>query len=696
MRNPPIGLAGIADATRVIVTTDTEARSRIAAALPGVAVLAGRPDFDWSRVPAPGRKLVATDPDVGQALYAAGADRVAVATLDAVLASLDAPTAEERARAVSSACRLLRREMPAAAGPVHDPAPVTPPSGTNDDVPPPPDYDDDLPYRVLGYNRRRYFFIRRAGGQIVDLASRDLREIACLMELAPADFWQARYPAKSGFDGTAAANHLIAQAHAVGIYDPDRARGRGAWWDEGRAVLHLGDGLIVDGVPTDIRDFRSYFLYERAPARAIRLAEPLAAAEAKQLFDICKLARWEDPSLAPLFAGFLVVAPVCGAMSWRAHGWLTGEKGSGKTWLLDNVARAVIGTIALRVSSKTTEAGVRQLLGADGRPVIFDEAETQNQRDRERVQLILDLARQASSEDAAPIAKGTQSGRAQTFSIRSSFLFSSINLALQQAADESRTIVFSLAGRGNLSEEGALAAAEQFAALQRLVSDTLTPEWCGGLLARTLSLLGVIRANSHTFSRAVAERFGSQRHGDTLGGVLAGFHSLFSSKVLSIDEARRFLDERAWARRAAEDETAPDQTRALDHLLEQMVRVQPGSGPAFERPVASLIAAAAGGAPDYTGKLDGPSVDGVAPDVAEMHLLHLGMRVARDAGMLWVARAHSRMASLFKETPWAAAWETQLGRVNGAVKTTQKPMRFGSLVKRAVGVPLSEILKLDQ
>ncbi|MBK3735561.1 hypothetical protein GAY29_21145 [Azospirillum brasilense] len=684
------------------MTTDAEVRNRLASALPGIAVLAGRPDFDWSRVPAPGRKLVTTDHDIGQALYGAGADKVAIADLGAVLAALDAPTVDDRITAIGKACRKLDRveTVPQAAAPAPaldiDPLGCPPARDAEADDPGPPVYDDGLPYRALGYNRRRYYFIRRAGGQIVDLASRDLKEIACLMELAPADFWQQRYPGgRGGFDGTAAANALIAEAHAVGIYDPDRIRGRGAWWDEGRAVLHLGNGMIVDGVPTGIMAHRSYFLYEQAQACPVHLAEPLSAAEARKLFDICKLARWDDPGLAPLFAGFLVVAPVCGAMPWRAHGWLTGEAGSGKTWVMERIARVVIGTIALRVSSKTTEAGVRHHLGSDGRPVVFDEAETQNQRDRERVQLILDLARQASSEDAAPIVKGTQSGRAQAFNIRSSFLFSSINLALQQAADESRTLVFSLQGRGNLSEEGALAAAEQFAVLQRLVTDTLTPEWCGGLLARTLSLMGVIRANALTFARAVAERSGSQRHGDTLGGVLAGFHSLFSSKTLTIDEARTFLD-RSWARRAGELDEATDQDRALDHLLEQMVRVQPGSGAAFDRPISSLIAAAAGGVPDLAGKLTGDAVDGVFPDVAEMHLIHLGLRVDRSAGMLWVARKHSRMAAIFQDTPWASAWETQLGRVNGAVKITPKPVRFGSLVKRAVGVPLSEILKPDQ
>lgn len=111
MRNAPIGLASVAGAVRVIATTSASARDRIAQAMPGVAVLAGRPDYDWSQVPAPGRKLVVTDPDIGQSLYAAGAERVAVAALDAVLDACAAPEADRLAR-IGDACALLERVVP--------------------------------------------------------------------------------------------------------------------------------------------------------------------------------------------------------------------------------------------------------------------------------------------------------------------------------------------------------------------------------------------------------------------------------------------------------------------------------------------------------------------------------------------------------------------------------------------------------
>ena len=54
---------------------------------------------------------------------------------------------------------------------------------------------------------------------------------------------------------------------------------------------------------------------------------------------------------------------------------LVGAAGTGKSWMLDNIVKRVMGNIALSVSSKSTEAGIRDNLGGDIRPVVFDEAE---------------------------------------------------------------------------------------------------------------------------------------------------------------------------------------------------------------------------------------------------------------------------------------------------------------------------------
>ena len=157
----------------------------------------------------------------------------------------------------------------------------------------------------------------------------------------------------------------------------------------------------------------------------VDLGKPLSTTEANKLRTLCAAAPWEEPDhMGQLLAGWRVIAPVCGAMPWRPHLWLAGEAGSGKTWVVDNIIKPLIGQVALPVQSKTTEAGIRQTLRCNALPVIFDEAETQNEDDRKRMQLVLDLARQASSEDGAAIVKGSSAGKASMYRVRSCFLFS--------------------------------------------------------------------------------------------------------------------------------------------------------------------------------------------------------------------------------------------------------------------------------
>jgi len=350
----------------------------------------------------------------------------------------------------------------------------------------------------------------RDGQQVIEFSARELERAGPLLQLAPLSWWESAYPAREGFAVRAAANELIRACHRAGIFDPARARGRGAWLDEDRLVLHLGNRLLVDGIPHEIGSLPSACIYEQARPLDVRLGEPLGPAEAARLMDVCMQVAWEDrEGMGRLLAGWLVVAPICGAMPWRPHLWITSEHGAGKTWVLDNIVKPVLGPLALQVQSKTTEAGLRGELGLDARPVIFDEAETQNLRDRERLQQIPDLARQASSEHGADMLKGTQTSGVKRYRIRSCFAFSSINVGLAEAADQSRTIVLPMAPSDDSVERD-----NGFARLKAIVAEIITPDFAGRFLARTLRLLPVIRANAAVFAAAIARQHGLRRLGD--------------------------------------------------------------------------------------------------------------------------------------------------------------------------------------
>ena len=54
-----------------------------------------------------------------------------------------------------------------------------------------------------------------------------------------------------------------------------------------------------------------------------------------EIIDIASRFHWEVPASGLLLAGWIALAPICGAMQWRPHVWLTASAGSGKSAILD-------------------------------------------------------------------------------------------------------------------------------------------------------------------------------------------------------------------------------------------------------------------------------------------------------------------------------------------------------------------------
>lgn len=647
-------------------------------------------DSDFS--PLKGRKILVwldaddegrgTTPKVAAHLVAVGADTVAtivepdhegVKGWDAANAAAEGWDSERLKAWIGTAARIHQPDAPASRGPSHE----TPPP---DDAPPAEpddrDYDDvqDEPGMSpqapipLGYDRGRYFYLSPETRQVETLTPAEHTRPNLSHLASAAHFWErSRFLGKKGVAWSEAADWLMTCCKQAGVFDPGRIRGRGANLDDGRVVMHLGDRLLVNGQSTPIQAFRTKQVYEAAHALPVEIGEPLNTKQSHALVDVCEAIGWSSPEMALLFAGWLVIAPVCGAMPWRPHVWITGASGTGKTWIMENIVIPTVGATALIVGAKTTEAFLRQKLRTDARPVLFEEAETQNQYDRLRMQMVLDLARQASSENAPDIGKGSATGQAVSFRIRSAFLMQSINLNLTQAADESRFVSLSLADPKLTPADERQAA---FDALRRLAATTLTPEFAGGLLARTLSLLPVIRANSDVFAQTAAETFGSRRQGDTLGTILAGLYSLHSTKAIDLAQARQFMAEREWIRDVAErTETVPDHERCLQHLLQQRVRVTPS----LELQVVELVDRVANNRDGY--------------DEAVTHLRRTGLMV-RD-GHLYVSNASIDLKGRFGNTEWPNYRDTlrQMPGVSAA-----GPMRMGpGPVVRATTIPLDQI-----
>jgi putative DNA primase/helicase len=104
----------------------------------------------------------------------------------------------------------------------------------------------DFPFLCLGYNKGSYYYLPRETQQVVELSA-GAHTKNNLLSLADLSFWASNFDTgkRGAFDVDAAMNAMM-RACAKGIFSMELLRGRGAWWDDGRIVLHCGDRAYVD------------------------------------------------------------------------------------------------------------------------------------------------------------------------------------------------------------------------------------------------------------------------------------------------------------------------------------------------------------------------------------------------------------------------------------------------------------------
>lgn len=535
---------------------------------------------------------------------------------------------------------------------------------------------------ALGHDRGMFYYLSRAAGQVFEMAPSQHTKTGLMALASVAHYWQntRHCDDKGGIRWDAAADELMCSCRDIGIYDSSKVRGRGAWMDRGRAVLHLGNRMVVDGASVGLMLPGSRYVYEAAQPLIPEIVAPLSTSEAHKLVGICKRLRWECGISGTLLAGFIAIAPVCGGLAWRPSIWITGGSSSGKSYIKDNILAPSLAGVALQVQSKTSEAGIRQSLGSDARPVLFDEAESEDQVAATRIQGVLDLVRQSSSDGGADIVKGSSDGRAKRYRIRSCFAFSSINAAILHEADANRVSMLALRPPPKEPDEAA------FRDLHADVINTITPDFAAGLVARSVRLLPVIRANAEVFAQAVSMHLGSRRTGDQYGALLAGAYSLHSEGEITVQAAKKYVEGQDWAV-VSESETEKDELRLLSHLTQFRIRISAGNGQHYEPTIGQAIQAAF--------DLDKT----IAPDLASDELKRTGIKpeVLRDAASgntqkgVWISNTHPALRRLMANTPWSAGWGRSIARLQHAEKSPNaESFAFGH-VARAVWVPLTTI-----
>lgn len=253
--------------------------------------------------------------------------------------------------------------------------------------------------------------------------------------------------------------------------DEEMQLGQGVWRGRGEFESQLvlvgpGEAFVLEpgGAPVRVRRPRVAGLkIHLDAAKALQWYQPEQLGENLRLADdpewcveqvnaTCKLFDnwyWENTTdvCAELMAGLILSTWVQSIWRWRPLVSITGPSDCGKTTLFETL-ETLFGPLSL-LSSKSTEAGIRQSVANHSRVILCDEFES----DRHR-QGILEFFR--TSSKGSKTLRGTTGQVSQAYGLRHICWVTAIELGMARAPDRNRFIAFEMAAppkeaRGRLS-----------------------------------------------------------------------------------------------------------------------------------------------------------------------------------------------------------------------------------------------------
>jgi len=535
---------------------------------------------------------------------------------------------------------------------------------------------DSYPFRILGYDGTSFYYLPDGGQQIVALTGEQHDKKHLSAYLAPIDFWIDTWTSikkvkdekgnwtekRGGVDWEAVKRFLIWELqYKHGVYNGDGAiRGPGIWRDNKRYVIHLGDRLIVDGQVFKMSKLESPFIYERKRTKELQILDPLPGAEARALIDIVNSFSWAKEINGPLLAGWIVAGLMGGALPWRPHLWINGPQSCGKSSVLKDVVRRILGgCIGIYIEGATTEAGLRQHTNHCSFPILFDEAESNDRKGQVRMEQIIELMRSSASPDGGKLLKGTPRGYAQTYDVQSCFCLASVSNNSNLAADVARIV--------NLEMSIPSSAGEKWESLRGRVMDTLNPEFCGRFRARVFKMLPVIRENIDTFIKAVRDELDSQRYGDVYGVLLGAAYSIDHDDRIGYPAALALVKDQDWTEERAQ-KFDKDEIKAMVKILQRIITVK---GPRTQdKTIWELLKICHEGpaAPVYD-DFGNKDLDQLTKAEADQAVRRYGVLYKYEDGQPWVLIANNNIyiETWLKDTPFSPNWYKWLKRIHETI-----------------------------
>lgn len=393
--------------------------------------------------------------------------------------------------------------------------------------------------KPLGFDKTKLYFFPTNRLQVLELSSSDLGK-GNLRMLASDSLWKLAFPTERGIDWDMASDWVQRQCEKKGIFNHMNLRGNGVWRDGSKAVVHMGDHLLVDMQRKSLNDFESKYIYQQA--RKIELPTVTLLQEEKQLLiDIANKIRWREKCSADILLSYIITAPLSAYWEWRPSVWQRGPAGAGKSTILEFFVKPCLGDMCISFEGDTTEAGIRQTIGTNAMAVIFDEPEADSYSGNQKIEQILKFIRSNASISTGVIAKGTSNQTGIQFQAQCMFLLASINSIPMKPQDKDRITCIELLGKeGN--------TLEHWRQLERLLH-ALPKDIHQKIFYYMISNIDWAHKVIAQFKEFYFMRTGSRRTGDQFGPLSAGKYLLLGNgqEIPTMEEIEKLVDDSVWS-----------------------------------------------------------------------------------------------------------------------------------------------------
>lgn len=553
--------------------------------------------------------------------------------------------------------------------------------------------DDESAFRfkILGYSGDQIVFYPYGSRKVTKFRASSLSK-GVMMTLMDRSQWGQLYQKDGGgIAWDAATNDILRRAEEKPVFAHTLIRGTGAWIDQGRVIVNTGEYLLDGEQRLELYESDGDFVYERGKFAPYNTGDPMSSEEAAKLPRMLELVEWEHPSHPAILAGWLLLSPYGGALRWRPHVWMTGAKGSGKSWVMEHITYPICGyEFGVMGYGTSTPAGIRDSLGTSAVSTQMDEMESDNPKYSEYIDQNLKLFREGSSGKGlgAATLHGTQDGEGREWRTQSMALFASIGAGLRHGADRSRFTTITIRG----SNRSPIAEREKRFALLQAQADIVTRAWSRAFHCRTYRIINEAMDCVTAMTAQATDIIGNRRDGDQLGTLFAGAWMVEHDKAATAAECREYLENIGITGVLSGDTDKPDEELVLDEILAGRIeitdghtRTRPTIGTALQYWYYSR-----GTVVGIEEMYDFPGAD---PGRVKRELEQVGLKpsAGKDGGRLQIACGHPAIRTLLKDTAWAAVYEALLVRLPFCDDEIKGPSRFAGIAKRFLDLDIREI-----